>query len=246
MLNEQTVQKLEKMKLSGIAEAYQNQNEISAYNTMSFDERFGLLVDAEYAKRKRNKIVRIQRQAQFRNNNACIEDIDYSHERKLSQNLILELSSCNYIAHARNIVINGATGAGKSYVAQALGQAACRQGIAVCYRRLPDLLDELRVGKQKSLESFIKLRKRIVSYPLLIIDEWLTFPIREDANEDLLAIIDRRRDSRSTIVVSQFAPAEWLEQMPNRIAGEAITDRLVAGAYHIVLEGNESMRNVLV
>lgn len=242
MLTEETLHKLSQMKMTGMLENYRQQERLPGYTSLSFEERLGLMVDAEFTKRQQSRIDRMLTKARFSLPSACLEDIQYRADRKLDRRLILELAAGNYIAHGRNIVINGATGAGKSYLAQALGTSACRQGTAVCYRRLNDLLDELLIAKHHSTADYIRLRKEFVRYPLLILDEWLTFPIQEEEAEILLALIDRRSQNQATIVASQFAPPEWLEQIPNRIAAEAITDRLTAGAYQIVIEGDSSMR----
>ena len=154
----------------------------------------------------------------------------------------MELASCNYVPHAQNVIIVGATGAGKSYLAQALGQAACRRLISTKYIHLPDLLEELRMAKTRGHEAFVRLRKQYEKFELLIIDEWLLFPISKEDTEILLSLIDRRHNTHPTIVVSQFEPAEWLDQIPIAVAAEAITDRLSAKAYKITIQGTKSMR----
>jgi DNA replication protein DnaC len=166
----------------------------------------------------------------------------YNDDRQLDRNFILELASCNYIPHARNIIIVGPTGAGKSYLAQALGQAACRRLLSSRYVQLSDMLDELKMAQAKGIEAFDRVRKQFVKYRLLIIDEWLLFPVTEEDTKLLLWIIDRRHNNQPTIIVSQYEPAEWLEQMPSPVAAEAITDRLSAQAYKIIIKGNRSMR----
>ncbi len=154
----------------------------------------------------------------------------------------MELASCQYLRHARNINIFGATGAGKSYLGQALGQAACRLGIATRYIQLPELLDEFRIAESRGLEYLMKVRKQYTKAPLLIIDEWLLFKIDERDCKHLLGLIDRRHSKNSTMVISQFNPDEWIKQMPIQVAAEAITDRLTSQAYSIVIESKESMR----
>lgn len=244
MLNQELLSKLRQMKMTGLAEALEHQDQDQGYEEMGFHERLNLLVDWEYSKRQHNHLQRLINQAKFQNRNACIEDINYATDRKLDREMILELASCNYIQHARNIIIVGATGAGKSYIAQALGQAACRRLISTKYIQLPDLLDELRIAKVKGPDVFIRLRKQYVKYSLLIIDEWLLFPISKEDSEMLLSLIDRRQNVRPTIVVSQLEPAEWLDQIPVPLAAESITDRLSAKAHKITIHGSKSMRSV--
>jgi DNA replication protein DnaC len=149
----------------------EEQQQIPSYQELSFEERLGLLVDRECSKRKNNKIKRLIRQARFQNSEACIENIHYHPERRLKKQQMLELASCQYIHHARNVAILGATGAGKSYLGQALGQAACRLGITTRYVQLADMLDELSLAKERSIEAFTKLKKYYDNVRLLIIDE---------------------------------------------------------------------------
>jgi DNA replication protein DnaC len=171
MLINETIEKLKQLKLSGFAEALEEQQQIPSYQELSFEERLGLLVDRECSKRKNNKIKRLIRQARFQNSEACIENIHYHPERRLKKQQMLELASCQYIHHARNVAILGATGAGKSYLGQALGQAACRLGITTRYVQLADMLDELSLAKERSIEAFTKLKKYYDNVRLLIIDE---------------------------------------------------------------------------
>ena len=242
MLIQETIEKLKTMRLSGFAEALNEQYELSNFQELSFEERLGLLVDREFAKRKTNRIQRLIKQAKFQDSSACIENINYSKDRQLDKQLILELASGKYITHAQNVNIFGATGAGKSYLGQALGQHACRSGIQTRYVQLPDLLDELKIAKEKSAEALAKARKYYSNVKLLVIDEWLLFKIDEEDCQNLLQIIDRRASRHSTIVISQFNPDEWIGQMPIQVAAEAITDRLTSQACEIILQSKESMR----
>lgn len=230
------------MRLSGFAEALEEQHKLSGFQELSFEERLGLLVDREFSKRKTNKIKRLIKQAKFQDSGACIENINYSPDRHLNKQLILELTTGQYMAHARNVNIFGATGAVKSYLGQALGQHACRAGIATRYVQLPNLLDELKIAKERSAETLAKAKKYYSNIKLLIIDEWLLFKIDEEDCQNLLQIIDRRASRQSTIIISQFSPDEWIGQMPIQVAAEAITDRLTSQAYEIVLQSKESMR----
>lgn len=242
VLNQETINKLKDMKLTGMVEALRQQDADPSYREMSFQERLGLLVDWEFSKRQHSRLARLMRTAKFQDTTACVEDISYGDDRKLDRNLILELASCNFVPHAQNIILVGPTGAGKSYLAQALGQAACRRFLTTRYVQLSDLLDELKLAKAKGLEAFHRLRRQFVRYNLLIIDEWLLFPISEEDAQLLLWIIDRRYNNNATIIASQYEPAEWLDQIPIPVAAEAITDRLSAKAYKIVVNGSRSMR----
>ena len=206
MLRNETIEKLKTLRQPGFVEALEEQYTSSTFKEMSFEERQGLLVDREQSKRKSNRIQRLLRQAKFQNSEACVENINYSIERKLDRQVILELASCQYLRHASNINIFGATGAGKSYLGQALGQAACRLGIATRYIHLPEMLDEFRIAESRGLEYLMKVRKQYTKAPLLIIDEWLLFKIDERDCKHLLGLIDRRHSKNSTMVISQFNP----------------------------------------
>jgi DNA replication protein DnaC len=244
MISQETLNKLKLMKLTGMAESLHQQETDPSYQEMNFQERMGLLVDWEFSRRQHTRLQRLIHSAQFQDSTACVESICYEDDRKLDRQLILELASCNYIPHARNIIIIGPTGAGKSYLAQALGQSACRRLLPTRYIQLSDLLDELKMAREKSMETFYRVRKAFTKVRVLIIDEWLLFPITEEDAQLLLWIIDRRHSHQSTIIASQYEPAEWLDQIPIPVAAEAITDRLAAQAYKIIIRGNTSKRSV--
>ncbi len=245
MLDHETVSKLRHMKLTGMAESLMEQKNNDEYQEMGFHDRLGLLVDREFDRQQHGRLQRLVGAAKFQNSTACVEDIRYDDDRQLDRNLILELASCNYIPHARNVVLAGPTGCGKSFLSQALGQAACRRFLKTRYIQLPDLLDELLKAKAKGIEAFDRTRKQFVKYDLLIIDEWLLFPISVEEAQILLGLVDRRYNHKATIIASQFEPAEWLDQIPVPVAAEAITDRLCAQAYKIVMKNNRSMRETI-
>jgi len=189
MLNHETVNRLRYMKLTGMADSLKEQDDDSAFQEMGFYDRLGLMVDREFNKRQHSRLQRLVSRARFQNTTACVEDIRYDDDRRLDRGFIMELASCNYIPHARNVLVIGPTGAGKSFLAQALGQAACRHMLTTRYVQLPDLLDELKIAKRRDLEAFNRLRKQIVKFDLLIIDEWLLFPISEEDSEIRVKLI---------------------------------------------------------
>lgn len=162
MLNHETINKLRNMKLTGMVEALQQQDSASSYQEMEFHERLALLVDREYNRRQHGRLQRLINLARFQNSSACVENIKYDDDRQLDRNFVLELASCNFVPYARNVIIVGPTGAGKSYLAQAFGQAACRRFLSTRYIQLPDLLDELKLAKARGPEAFQRLRKQYV------------------------------------------------------------------------------------
>ena len=168
MLDQMTINKLHELKLSAMAEAFRKQIQDQALSGLSFEERFGLIVDIEWSKRKNNRLTRLIRNAGFSDNNACIENIEYAADRKLDKTQITTLATCNYIQEKHNIIILGAAGAGKSYLGCAFGIAACRNFLTVKYIRLPELLNDLAIARgEGTYKQLIKETKKI---SLLILD----------------------------------------------------------------------------
>lgn len=240
MLNDQTVTKLHEMKLSAMAEAFKRQQTDPSFNSMPFEDRFGLIVDTEWSRRKNNHLTRLIRQADLHFSNAAIEDIEYHADRKLDNAQIARLSACNYIAEQHNIIILGASGAGKTYIACAFGNAACRNFYKVKYIRLPDLLNELAVARGEG--TFQKAMKLYKKANLLILDEWLLTPLTSSEARDLLEIVEARHKTGSTIFSSQFSPGGWHEKIGNDTLADAILDRIVHDSYTIFIDGKDSMR----
>ena len=175
MLTETTVTKLREMRLSVMANALKDQMEDPQYKSMAFEDRLGLLVDAEWNARKSNRLRKLIRQAAFSDSGACLENVEYLPDRKLKQEEMLRFGSCNYIHEHHNIILLGATGSGKTYLACALGMAAARQFLPVKYVRLPDLLVDFSIARGNG--TIRKLMAQYKKYALLIIDEWLLYPL---------------------------------------------------------------------
>lgn len=240
MLNTTTVTKLREMKLSTMAEGFKNQLTDPAFQSMSFEDRFGLIVDQEWTTRKSNRLKDIIKKAGFAEPSACLENIDYYPDRKLDRDLIMELSTCNYIRAHHSVILLGATGCGKTYLACALGIAAARNFFKVKYVRLSDLLTELKIARAGN--TFPKVMKEYKKPALLIIDEWMRYPLSEMESRDVLEIADARYHKGSTILCSQFDVPGWPAQMPNELTADAICDRFKHDSYKIIMESEESMR----
>jgi DNA replication protein DnaC len=240
MVNEATVNKLHDMKLSAMAQAFRQQMQETAMNALAFSERFGLLVDHEWDTRKNNRLKRLIYKADFPISGACMEDIEYRNDRKLNKEQLLELSTCSFITEKHNIIILGATGAGKTYLGCALGLAACRHFFSVKYIRLPDLLDELSLAKGEG--CFRKTMQGYKKIDLLILDEWLLSPLSDFECRDLLELVESRYSRCSTIFLSQFDVSGWHLKISNAPLSESILDRIVHNSYTITIGGNESMR----
>ena len=243
MLNETTMSKLRNMKLQSFADAFHDQLSDKNFEQMSFEDRFGLIVDIEWNRRETNRLMRLTKSAQLPMRNACLEDLDFS-TRSLDKNIIANLSACNYIFEQRNLLILGPTGGGKTFLATALGVAAVRKKLAVKYYRTPDLLTELAIargdGKSRSLI------KQLAKIPLLILDEWLLFPSTENESRDIFDLIDYRKDFGAIILCSQFDIKGWHAKLGEACVADAICDRISAKSTTIKLEPAESMRRTMV
>jgi len=248
MTIESTKNELVEMHLSAMKLAFEQQLEDRAMQELSFEDRFGMLVDIEYANRKSNTLKRMVKNADFSEADACIADINYTSGRKLNKELILRLATGEYIREHRNIFITGATGCGKTYMANAFGMEACRNGYTVKYIRLPDMLITLKGTDDK---EYKKTFKQFVKPVLLIIDEWLLQKVSEDDQHNILELLEQRTRNASTIFCSQYRDSGWYERLggSNSPLSEAVLDRIVHDAYRIDItsidpEHGRSMREV--
>jgi len=240
MLNQQTIDKLKQMKLGVFADEMIMQTEDKSIQDLPFEERIGLLVDSEFSRRKNNKIKNLLKRATLDIPNACIEDIEYHLDRKLDKSQIEKLSTCNYIREKQNIILLGATGAGKSYLACVFGNKACRSEFKVKYYRLPDLLVEIELSRVQGIyKDFIN---SLLKFDLLILDEWMLLPLNEIESRNLFELIEKRQRKGAIIFCSQFALSEWHHKIDQDTLAEAIIDRISHSSHEILIEGKDSMR----
>jgi DNA replication protein DnaC len=241
VLTRQTVETLQALGLRGMAAAYQTQLQDPEVQSLSFEERLGLLVDREWTDRQNRRLARRLREAHLRLSAACMEDIDYGAARGLDRPLMRTLTEGNWLHEHQSILITGPCGVGKTFLACALGNAACRRGFSVRYYRASGLVGELALARADG--SHPKLLGRLARIDLLIIDDWGLATLTAIEARDLLDVIDDRCTTRSTLVASQLPIDRWHAVMPDPTVADAVLDRLVHGAFHIDLRG-ESMRKL--
>lgn len=235
MLNEPTKQKLHDLKLTAFAAAWAEQQKNSEMNKLSFDERLGLLVDAEHLARENARIERCLREAKLRLATASVEDIDYAPKRELDKSVVRQLATCRWVSEHQNVVVTGATGTGKTYVACALAQQACRKGFRAVYRRAPRLFQELSLAHADG--SYQRLLARLAKIDVLIIDDWGLAPPSERERSDLMEVIEDRSGNRSTIITSQLPTSKWHDYLGDPTIADAVCDRLLHNAHRLVLKG---------
>jgi len=236
-----TIDKLHSMKLFGISEALEEQINSSSYEELSFEERFGMLVDKEMTYRENRRLSMLLRRARFRYPGACVEDIDFRTKRGIRKENVLHLAQNDWIRKHHNLIITGPTGVGKTYLACAFGISACRDGISSYYVRLPRLMEELKIARVDG--SYIKLLARFARIQVLLIDDWGLNPLTDEERRDLLEIFEDRHKVRSTIISTQYPVSKWHKIIDDPTIADAICDRLVHNAHKINLKG-DSMRKL--
>jgi DNA replication protein DnaC len=235
MSTQPTLDQLAELRLHALAQAWQAQRDDADIEELGFDERLALLVEAEWLDRKNKRLGRLLKEAKLRIAGACLEGIEYAKERKLDRALLRQLGTGRWIEAHQNVVITGATGVGKTFVACALAQQACRHGYRALYRRMPRLFDELTLARADG--SYPKLLARFARMDVLVLDDWGLAPVEDVERRDLLEIMEDRHGLRSTIWTSQLPIAKWHDHLGDPTVADAICDRLLHNAHRIVLQG---------
>ena len=240
MLNNPTIDKLRDMKLKAMAQMMAEPDH--SLQELCFEERLGIMVEKEWLSRKNSKIKRLLTAACL-DLNACIEDINYSADRTIDKKMIKTLSSCTFIEQKLNIIISGKTGSGKTYLACAFGNGACRQGYSVKYFRIPELLLEIQDAKQEN--RYAKFMAQLQKIKLLILDDigLKTYTLEE--SRDILEIFESRYNKASTVLSGQIAHTKWYELFPDPTIADAIMDRVIHNANILALDSKKSMREVM-
>ena len=240
MLTQQTLNKLYDMKLTAMAEAFNQQLEQPDLSELSFEDRFAMLVDRQWTFKEDRRMTRLLRIAKLKDS-ACIENIDFRTPRALDKSLVVRLSGSDWIKKAQNLIILGSTGVGKTYLACALANSACRNGYSAMYKRAPRLYQEIAVARADG--SYPKLMNKLSKIKLLIIDDFCIAPMNDADRRDLLEVLEDRQSISSTIIATQVPVKNWIELIGDPTLADAILDRLVHNAHKINLKG-ESMRKI--
>lgn len=239
MLQQPTRDLLYELRLTGFAAALEEQQGLPDIQELSFEDRLALLLEREKTERSDRRLTRLLGQARF-HLDAAIEDLNFKKARALDRSLVLRLASCDWIRSGQTVLITGATGSGKSYLACALGHQACRHGLSARYYRVSRLLDELRLARADG--SYPKVLQRLARTWLLILDDWGLAPLDATGRHDLLEVLDDRYGRRGTLLTSQVPVDHWHDLVGDPTFGDAILDRLLHNAHRVTLKGGSMRR----
>lgn len=241
MTHRPTIEKMQQMKLTGMLRAFKQTMETNFTNDLTVDELIAYLIDAEWEERHNRKLNRLLNNAHFRYR-ASIEQIDFTQPRELDKNLLLRLSHCEWLRKAENVLIAGATGTGKSFIASALGHQACTEGFRVMYFNSLKLFSKLKFAKADG--TYDKELRKIKKQNLLILDDFGLHPIDEQSKLMLLELLEDRYGVASTLIVSQFPVKSWYEMINNPTVADAILDRIVHNSHQMELKGESMRKNI--
>lgn len=239
MNEQQTLEKLNWMKVCTMAQEYSRQLKNPEIQSLPFDDRFSLLVDSEWISRQNKRLSNLVKKAGMKYN-CAIEEFVFTPERSVNKQTIMQLSSCTWISDNLNVLITGATGSGKTFLGCALGNAACRNGFKVLFKRVPRLLTDITIAKGDG--SYNRLMRELKNIKLLILDDWGLNVFDHTEGRDLLEVVEDRTQVNSTVILSQLSTEDWHSLFADPIVGDAVLDRLIHGSYLVKLDSKESMR----
>lgn len=240
MMTQQTLDMLYDMKLTAMAEAFSQQLNQPDLAELSFEDRFAMLVDRQWNFKENRRMDRLLKTAKLKDN-ACIENVDFKTPRSLDKSLIVRLSGSDWIKKAQNVIIVGPTGVGKSYLACAIANSACRNGFSAMYKRASRLYLEVAIARADG--SYPKLMNKLSKIKVLIVDDFCIAPMSDPERRDLLEVLEDRQSISSTIIATQLPVDSWIEHIGDPTLADAILDRLVHNSHKINLKG-ESMRKI--
>ena len=235
MLSPPTMEQLQALKLSAMAATWTAQQQDADVTQLGFDERFALLVQAEWLARENLRLTRTLKAAKLKLSQACVEAIDYPARRELDKALIRQLATGRWITEHQAVLISGATGTGKSFVACALAQQACRLGYRALYWRVSRLFQALALARADG--TYARLLGQLARMDVVVLDDFALTPLQDAERRDLLEILEDRYGTRSTIVTSQLAPNHWHEAIGDPTLADAICDRLLHNSHRLMLKG---------
>lgn len=241
MLIHPTIDKLNSMRLTGMAKALRAQMENPEIHNLPFEDRLALIVDMECLERESRQLTAKLKNAKLRQN-AALEDLDTRPGRGIDRALLASLATCSWVKKHHNLLITGATGTGKTWLSCAISHTACRQGITAVYHRLPTLMQDLDLARHDG--RYKKVMQSLAKSELIILDDLGLAPMSAEQLRDLLEIIDVRYQKGSTLITSQLPVASWHEALGDPTMADAILDRVVHNAYKIELDGVDSMRKL--
>jgi DNA replication protein DnaC len=239
MLIEETIQKLIEMKMPTMAKAARELLQSAPSGQMSFEDKLGLLVDREWSERDNRRVVRRLKEARLGAGGASLEGVDCDPVRGLDKTLVRQLMNCQWAKQKQNVIITGATGTGKSFLASALAEAACRQGLRALFVRVPRIVEELAVARVSG--AYASTLAKIARVDVVVLDDFLLAPMNETERRDLLEVLEDRYSRASTIITSQMSTKTWHEALNDPTIADAICDRVLHNAHLIQLQG-PSMR----
>ena len=234
MLTQATIDKMHAMKMTSLAEAFERQIRSPEFAGLSFEERVGMMIDAEHDAREQRKLTRRLQWARLRHQ-ASLEDVDWHSPRGLDRQVVLSLGRCAWIGDRQNLLLTGPTGVGKSWLACAFAQRACREGHSAYYARAPRLHQDLAVARGDG--SYGRVLARLAKTELLVLDDFALTPLKDQERRDLLEILEDRHERASTLVTSQLPVKAWHDAIGEATLADAICDRLVHAAHRIELKG---------